>query len=218
VDGPEAELSEAGQQRITRQAPGGLGRARRATPSGRCSPGAAPSAPPARRRAARRSRPEDVGQAERQLGGEERLADERDARDGDAQQEEEPEPDGCPSTAATVDSIAAISETCPRVAPARRIAANRSSRRAADSRVAVPMKISTGVKIARATTARMRSMELDRLQRRSEIGQALGVRHVPAMRAIARRHEGTGHHVVDRRHLHGGSVSALAAPACARRR
>ena len=72
-----------------------------------------------------------------------------------------PKPMTVPSTAAAVDSMAAISETCPRVAPASRIAANRSSRRAADSRVAVPMKISTGVKIARATTARMRSMELD---------------------------------------------------------
>ncbi len=71
-----------------------------------------------------------------------------------------PKPMAVPSTAADVDSVAAISATCPRVAPARRIAANRSSRRAADSRVAVPMKISTGVKIARATTARMRSTEL----------------------------------------------------------
>ena len=72
-----------------------------------------------------------------------------------------PKPMAVPSTAAAVDSMAAIRETCPRVAPARRIAANRSSRRAADSRVAVPMKISTGVRMARATTARMRSTELD---------------------------------------------------------
>ena len=39
---------------------------------------------------------EYVPQGERQLGGEERLADERDARDRDAQSEEDPEPDGNP--------------------------------------------------------------------------------------------------------------------------
>jgi hypothetical protein len=71
-----------------------------------------------------------------------------------------PKPTATPRTAATVDSVAASRETCRRVAPTRRIAANRSSRRAADSRVAVPMKISTGARMASATTVRMRSMEL----------------------------------------------------------
>ena len=45
-----------------------------------------------------------------------------------------------------MDSTAAITETCRGVAPTSRIAANRCSRRAADSRVAVPMKMSTGNK------------------------------------------------------------------------
>ena len=59
-----------------------------------------------------------------------------------------------------VDSVAASTETCLRVAPASRIAANRCSRRAADSRVAVAMKISTGARMASATTDRMRSLAL----------------------------------------------------------
>ena len=71
-----------------------------------------------------------------------------------------PNPAATPSTAATVDSMAASRETCLRVAPTRRIAANRCSRRAADSRVAVAMKISTGASIASATTDRMRSLVL----------------------------------------------------------
>ena len=71
-----------------------------------------------------------------------------------------PKPSATPSSAATVDSTAASTETCLRVAPTRRIAANRCSRRAADSRVAVAMKISTGASTARATTDRMRSLVL----------------------------------------------------------
>ena len=71
-----------------------------------------------------------------------------------------PKPTATPRIAATVDSVAASTETCLRVAPARRIAANRCSRRAADSRVAVAMKISTGARMASATTDRMRSMAL----------------------------------------------------------
>ena len=62
------------------------------------------------------------------------------------------------ATAATADSTAAITEVCLGVAPTSRIAANRCSRRAADRRVAVPMKISTGISSARATTDRTRSM------------------------------------------------------------
>ncbi len=63
-----------------------------------------------------------------------------------------------PATAATVDSTVAIVVTCRGVAPTRRIAANRCSRRAAASRLAVPMKISTGKSSAPATTDRIRSM------------------------------------------------------------
>ena len=69
-----------------------------------------------------------------------------------------PKPAATPATAAAVDSVAASRETCLRVAPTRRIAANRCSRRAADSRVAVAMKISTGASTASATTSRMKSM------------------------------------------------------------
>ena len=185
VHGPEAELGQAGQSGITRQAPGGFG----LRPASDAERGDVHPAQRHPRRHGGEDRhadrdQEDVEQAERQLAGEERLADERDGRDRDAQQEEEPEPDAVPRSAAVVDSMAAIRETCRRVAPARRIAANRSSRRAADSRVAVAMKISTGVRIASATTARMRSMELGaaaRLDR--EVGQALGVRYRRAARA-----------------------------------
>ena len=92
VDGEEAELGEAGQQR---HHPPGPRRLRR-RPAGDAERG---DVHPAQRQPGRhggdhghadRDR-EDVRQAERQLGGEERLADERDARDRDAQQEEDPE-------------------------------------------------------------------------------------------------------------------------------
>ena len=72
-----------------------------------------------------------------------------------------PNPTVTPMRAAAVDSVAASRETCLRVAPTRRIAANRCSRRAADNRVAVAMKISTGASMASAATDRMRSMPLD---------------------------------------------------------
>ena len=71
-----------------------------------------------------------------------------------------PNPAAIPRVPATADSVAASRETCLRVAPTRRIAANRCSRRAADSRVAVAMKISTGARMASATTDRMRSLAL----------------------------------------------------------
>ena len=93
-----------------------------------------------------------------------------------------PKPAAAPRTAAAVDSVAASRETCLRVAPTRRIAANRCSRRAADSRVAVAMKISTGASMASATTDRMRSMPLgcDSPDGRGVV-QALGV-HRPVHR------------------------------------
>nr|WP_255649234.1 hypothetical protein [Frankia sp. ArI3] len=69
-----------------------------------------------------------------------------------------PNPAATPPTAATLDSTAAITEICRGVAPTRRIAAKRCSRRAADSRVAVPMKIRTGNSSAAVTTDRTRSM------------------------------------------------------------
>ncbi len=67
-----------------------------------------------------------------------------------------PNPAATPTAPATVDSVYA--ETCLRVAPTSRMAANRCSRRAADRRVAVAMKISTGARMASATTNRTKSM------------------------------------------------------------
>jgi hypothetical protein len=55
--------------------------------------------------------------------------------------------------------VAASTLTCRGVAPVSRIAANRCSRRAADSRVAVPMNISTGNSRPSAIVDRMRSIE-----------------------------------------------------------
>jgi hypothetical protein len=63
-----------------------------------------------------------------------------------------------PAAAATVDSTAEITETCRGVAPTSRIAANRCSRRAAASRVAVPIRISTGTINAPATIVSTRVM------------------------------------------------------------
>ena len=71
-----------------------------------------------------------------------------------------PKPVATPAAVATVDSTAAMIEICRSRAPTRRIAANRCSRRAADSRVAVAMKISTGVSRASATTEKIRSTPL----------------------------------------------------------
>ena len=71
-----------------------------------------------------------------------------------------PKPTATPAAAATTDSTAAISEICRGVAPTSRIAANRCSRRAAESWVAVAMKISTGASRASAATDRMRSTPL----------------------------------------------------------
>jgi hypothetical protein len=63
-------------------------------------------------------------------------------------------------TVARADSTVEITAICWGVAPTRRIAAKRCSRRAADSRVAAPMKISTGKSSAAVTTARIRTMPL----------------------------------------------------------
>ena len=66
-----------------------------------------------------------------------------------------PKPTATPTSAAMDASTAAMSATWRGVAPTRRIAANRCSRRAADNRVAVAMNMSTGKSNARAPTARM---------------------------------------------------------------
>ena len=68
-----------------------------------------------------------------------------------------PIPPTTPTAAAMHPSAAATTEICRGVAPTRRMAAKRCSRRAAASRVAVAMKISTGNNKAPATTARMNS-------------------------------------------------------------
>lgn len=66
-----------------------------------------------------------------------------------------PKPTATPPTAAREASTAAITETCRGVAPTRRIAAKRCSRRAAASRVAVPMKVRTGKSSAHAAAMNM---------------------------------------------------------------
>ena len=104
---------------------------------------------------------EDIRQAERHRRG--RTAPRvRDRRERDAQREEQAEARGHAPAAATVDSTAAITEICRGVAPSSRIAANRCSRRAADSLVAVATKISTGASRASATAEKMKSMPLAR--------------------------------------------------------
>ena len=64
-------------------------------------------------------------------------------------------PTATPATAANDDSTAAITETWCGVAPTRRMAAKRSSRLAADSRLAVAIKMSIGTKRMTAAPARI---------------------------------------------------------------
>ena len=131
---------------ISRQARGGRGVTRRVTPSGEiCTRrSASRAATAARSRHAERDQ-QDV-ERRRATGRRGRTASPVNGIAGErpAQRKNRPKPTAVPATAATVDSTAEITETCRGVAPTRRIAANRCSRRAADSRVAVPMKISTG--------------------------------------------------------------------------
>ena len=69
-----------------------------------------------------------------------------------------PKPSHVPTTEEKTASTQAISAICRGVPPASRIAANRCSRRAADSRVALPVNISTGNSRASAITDSTRSM------------------------------------------------------------
>ncbi len=71
-----------------------------------------------------------------------------------------PKPASVPVTAATADSTVANRLIWRGVAPTSRIAANRCSRRAAERRVAVPMKINSGKSRAADTTERVRTMPL----------------------------------------------------------
>ena len=64
-------------------------------------------------------------------------------------------PSATPAKAATDASTAEITEICRGVAPTSRIAAKRSSRLAADSRLAVDIKMSTGNNKATAPMARI---------------------------------------------------------------
>ena len=64
-----------------------------------------------------------------------------------------PMPTAVPSSALATESTEAITLMSPGVAPASRSAAKRSSRRAADSRVAVLIRISTGNRIASTPVA-----------------------------------------------------------------
>ena len=143
----------------TRQARSGFGLARRATPSGemctrrsasRAATAAKMGTPIATARMSRRLSVSSAGKNGWPMNGMPAT--------GMRSRKKIPNPAATPRIPAAVDSVAASRETCLRVAPTRRIAANRSSRRAADSRVAVAMKISTGARMASATTDRMRSM------------------------------------------------------------
>ena len=70
-----------------------------------------------------------------------------------------PKPTSVPATAATPDSMEAIAPTCAGVAPTRRRAAKRSSRRAAARRVAVATKIRIGIIRPTAPRPRMTRMK-----------------------------------------------------------
>jgi hypothetical protein len=142
----------------TRQARGGFGVARRVTPSGeictrrsasRATRAAATGTPIATARMSGRLSDRSLGKNGSPVNGT--------AASGIRSTKNRPKPAATPAAAANVDSTAAMTEICRGRAPTRRIAANRCSRRAADSRVAVAMKISTGVSRASATTEKMRS-------------------------------------------------------------
>ena len=147
----EAEHADAASSGSTRQARGAFGVTRRVTPSGdirtrrnasRDTMAAASGTPSATSSTSGRLSARSPGKKGVPVNG-------IDAS-GTRSRKNRPKPAAIPATAATVDSTAAMSETCCGVAPASRIAANRSSRRAADSLVAVPMKMSSGNKIATA--------------------------------------------------------------------
>ena len=143
---------------ISRYARGARGVTRRVTPSGEirtrrsetCAATAAPAGTPSAT-SRTSSTPSDMSLGKNGMPVNGMLASEpRNAKN-------RPKPTAVPATAAAVDSTAAITEICRGVAPTRRIAAKRCSRRAALSRVAVPMKISTGNSSPPAITPRMRS-------------------------------------------------------------
>jgi len=142
----------------TRQARGGSGVTRRVTPSGemftrrsasRATRAAATGTPIATTRMSGRLSDSSAGKNVSPVNGT--------AESGTRSTKNRPKPAATPAVAATVDSTAAITEICRGRAPTRRIAANRCSRRAADSLVVVAMKISNGVSRASATTEKMRS-------------------------------------------------------------
>ena len=119
----------------TRQARGGAGVTRRVTPSGeiftrrsasRATTTAAAGTPAATARMSGRLSDSSAGKNDWPVNGM--------AASGTRSTKNRPKPMATPATAATADSIAAISETCLGVAPTSRIAANRCSRRAADRR------------------------------------------------------------------------------------
>ncbi len=143
----------------TRQARGGLGVTFRVTPSGdRCTRRSASLAAAAAAAGTPAATIRMSGRLSERSPGKNGAPVNGIAAIGTRNTKNSPKPAATPRTAASVDSTAAIIETCRRVAPASRIAANRCSRRAADSLVAVVMKISTGNSIASATTGRTRSI------------------------------------------------------------
>ena len=146
---------------MTRQARGGAGVTRRLTPSGEIR--------------TRRSAIRAVSAAARGMpmttdSTSSRLSDRSPVKNGAPvngmrasgarSSQKMPKPATTPAVVATLDSMLAMAEICRGVAPTRRIAAKRCSRRAAESRVAPPMKISTGKNRAAMTTERIRMIPL----------------------------------------------------------
>ena len=127
-------------------------------PAGRSRRGAVPGGLRAPRRPEPPPPPRDVEPGQPEIAGEEAVAGEGDPCDEWSQREEKPEASSVPATTAALDSTADSTEICRGVAPTSRMAANRCSRRAAASRVAEPMKMTTGKSMPNATTARIRSM------------------------------------------------------------
>ena len=152
-DGDEVrELGDAGQQRDQTPGAGGRGVTRRLTPSGEiCTRRSATGARRRRPRAGRRSRRAGRRSAlsDRSPGKKGSPVNGTVASDGRSTKNR-PKPAATPSDGGDGRLRPPRSpRPAAGVAPTSRMAANRCSRRAADSRVAVPMKISTGNSSAR---------------------------------------------------------------------
>ena len=162
---------------MARQARGGLGVTRRLTPSGEMV---------TRRRARRAAIAAVIGMPRTMASTSGRVSDRSLVKNGSPvngivassgrSAKNSAKPSAAPTGAATPDSTAAITEICRGVAPTSRIAAKRCSRRAADNRVAPPMKISTGNSSPAMTADKISVMPLPLMPRPlTQPSQLLGV-------------------------------------------